>query len=408
VTDATTGPAERSTYRHGDLRRALLEAGIQLARAGGPDAVVLREATRRAGVVPNAAYRHFASRWELLQAVRSAALSALAVAMEAELAKLPHGNSPADFARASLRAIGTAYLRFAQEETGLFRTAFAIPDETRGAPVPAKAGNGGLNPLQLLGATLRHLDVRFSVTTNGTLLEADDIALLRNYPFAVTVSLDGTPDIQNRQRPRHGAGRESWRAAIDRIAPLLANPGKAKIAARATVTRHSLDIASALETLAALGFPEVGFAPLRVGPAGAGALRDEDWTDYLAAPIAASRAELGRLKQGFSIRLTNLAIALKQLHRGASSPYPCGAGGGYFSVSAAGRWYACHRAIGNPAYELGSNEGLDAAARRAFVTQHHVHAQMDCRSCWARYLCSGSCHQEASARSIASCDFIRG
>ena len=72
MTDATTSPPERSTYRHGDLRRALLEAGIQLARAGGPDAVVLREATRRAGVVPNAAYRHFASRWELLQAVRSA------------------------------------------------------------------------------------------------------------------------------------------------------------------------------------------------------------------------------------------------------------------------------------------------------------------------------------------------
>jgi AcrR family transcriptional regulator len=71
----------RSTYRHGDLRRALLDAGIALARDGGPDAVVLREATRRAGVVPNAAYRHFASRDELLQAVRSAALANLAAAM---------------------------------------------------------------------------------------------------------------------------------------------------------------------------------------------------------------------------------------------------------------------------------------------------------------------------------------
>src|SRR5215472_2530748 len=51
----------------------------------------------------------------------------------------------------------TAYLRFAQEEPGLFRTAFAIPDETRGAPVPAKAGNSGLNPFQLLGAALDRL-----------------------------------------------------------------------------------------------------------------------------------------------------------------------------------------------------------------------------------------------------------
>lgn len=60
-------PTPRSTYRHGDLRRALLDAGIELARDGGPDAVVLREATRRAGVVPNAAYRHFASRQDLLR-----------------------------------------------------------------------------------------------------------------------------------------------------------------------------------------------------------------------------------------------------------------------------------------------------------------------------------------------------
>ena len=65
-----------------DTVRRLEAASAPLwAEPGGPDAVVLREATRRAGVVPNAAYRHFASRWELLQAVRSAALSALAVAM---------------------------------------------------------------------------------------------------------------------------------------------------------------------------------------------------------------------------------------------------------------------------------------------------------------------------------------
>src|SRR6202040_751336 len=82
MTGTRTSPPARSTYRHGDLRRALLEAGIELARGGGPDAVVLREATRRAGVVPNAAYRHFASRQELLQAVRASALVAVAVAME--------------------------------------------------------------------------------------------------------------------------------------------------------------------------------------------------------------------------------------------------------------------------------------------------------------------------------------
>ncbi len=257
-------------------------------------------------------------------------------------------------------------------------------------------------------ATERRLDIRFSVTTNATLLEPDDLRLLRTHPFAVTVSLDGPAAVHDRARPRYRTDRGSWEAAVARVAPLLAAPGKARIAARATVTRHNLDIAATLEALARVGFPEIGFAPLRAGSPESGVLREEDWRHYLAALIAASRDELARLRRGLPIRLTNLAIALKQLHRGAASPYPCGAGGGYFSVSAAGRWYACHRAIGDAAYELGSNAGLDPVRRHDFVTRLHVHAQPECRVCWARYLCSGGCHQEAGARSEASCDFIRG
>ncbi|RRS04283.1 TetR/AcrR family transcriptional regulator [Aquabacterium soli] len=151
-------PPARTTYRHGDLRQALLEAGIELARAGGPDAVVLREATRRAGVVPNAAYRHFANREDLLQAVRSAALSSLARAMEAGMdTAVPTARgkrAAAEAARASLRAVGAGYLRFALAEPGLFRTAFSVPGDPRVAADPAKAGDSGLNPFQLLGAAL--------------------------------------------------------------------------------------------------------------------------------------------------------------------------------------------------------------------------------------------------------------
>jgi AcrR family transcriptional regulator len=118
----------------------LLDAGIALAREGGPDAVVLREATRQAGVVPNAAYRHFTSRQELLQAVRAAALSALAIAMEAEHFKLRGDPHSPEFARASLRAVGTGYLRFAHAEPGLFRTAFSTPWTVQADPDPATAG----------------------------------------------------------------------------------------------------------------------------------------------------------------------------------------------------------------------------------------------------------------------------
>jgi len=154
---ASSAPPARSTYRHGDLRRALLEAGVELARDGGPEAVVLREATRRAGVVPNAAYRHFENRQALLQAVRAAALAAVARAMEAELATLRPTRDPVVFARASVRAVGTGYLRFAQSETGLFRTAFATHVNVEAQPDQAKSGDSGLNPFQLLGAALDRL-----------------------------------------------------------------------------------------------------------------------------------------------------------------------------------------------------------------------------------------------------------
>lgn len=150
-----SSPPPRSTYRHGDLRRALLEAGIALARDGGPDAVVLREATRRAGVVPNAAYRHFANRDDLLHAVRSAALGMMAAAIEGELALVKRRRDAAQAARDRLRAIGSAYVRFAQAEPGLFRTGFSASDRPPAAEDdPAMAGSSGLNPFQLLGSVL--------------------------------------------------------------------------------------------------------------------------------------------------------------------------------------------------------------------------------------------------------------
>jgi AcrR family transcriptional regulator len=182
-------PRVRSTYRHGDLRRALLEAGIALAQSGGPDAVVLREATRRAGVVPNAAYRHFASRMQLLEAVRMTALSRLARSMEAQLDALDPSRDPAELARASLRAIGLGYLNFALSETGLFRTIFAVPYEWPSPPDPAKAGATGLNPFQLLGVALDRM-VAADVLPKERRLGAEFLAWSTVHGFAMLV-IDG-------------------------------------------------------------------------------------------------------------------------------------------------------------------------------------------------------------------------
>jgi AcrR family transcriptional regulator len=144
---------KRKTFRHGDLRNALVAAGLEMARAGGPDAVVLREATRQAGVSPNAAYRHFASQAELLDAVRSACLSQVAAAIEDEMRKCRPGRDPQVFARKSLRAVGMGYLGFAMREPGMFRTAFSVPPQVDSSD-PANTASMGLNAFQLLSLAL--------------------------------------------------------------------------------------------------------------------------------------------------------------------------------------------------------------------------------------------------------------
>ncbi|MHA7273495.1 TetR/AcrR family transcriptional regulator [Arthrobacter sp. TMT4-20] len=147
----------RTTYRHGDLRRALIAAGTELAREGGPDAVVLREVTRRAGVTPNAAYRHFADKSALLWAVSLAAQSRLAAAMEEEQSAIDDDGARlgnVGLARAKLRAVGAGYLRFAQTEPGLFRTAFANHIDLRDAAIEDSAGPHGRTPFQLLSDAL--------------------------------------------------------------------------------------------------------------------------------------------------------------------------------------------------------------------------------------------------------------
>jgi AcrR family transcriptional regulator len=119
----------KTGYHHGDLRTALIDAGLALTRTGGPDALTIREATRRAGVSPNAAYRHFADREALLGAVADAIQHRMVAQMQS--------SSRRRGARDQLRAVGMGYIKFALDEPGWFAVAFfgAInPDETAGAP----------------------------------------------------------------------------------------------------------------------------------------------------------------------------------------------------------------------------------------------------------------------------------
>jgi AcrR family transcriptional regulator len=144
-----------TTYHHGNLRPALVEAAAELARASGPDGVVLREVARRTGVSHNAAYRHFADRDELLAEVAALGMDQLEQAMRARLATV-RTRDPELRARRRLRETGRAYVQFALAEPGIFEVAFAEawPADETGAPDISRQASG---PYGLLNQVLDEL-----------------------------------------------------------------------------------------------------------------------------------------------------------------------------------------------------------------------------------------------------------
>ena len=126
--------AVTKAYHHGNLRPALIEAAIELARAGGPDAVVLREMARMVGVSHNAAYRHFADRDEVLAEVGAQAMRMLGQAM-ADGMDAVRMKDPVKRSRQHLFATGRAYVEFALENPGLFGIAFAGVTKAEDGPV---------------------------------------------------------------------------------------------------------------------------------------------------------------------------------------------------------------------------------------------------------------------------------
>jgi AcrR family transcriptional regulator len=148
----------RSGYHHGNLRSALVDAALELAREGGPDAVVVREASRRAGVSHNAAYRHFADRDGLLRTVCGRCMAELARLMERRIAETAPAGGELARARARLNACGRAYVEFALSEPGWFRTAFAVPAGLAWFEPGEGVGERGLGPLELVSEQLDALD----------------------------------------------------------------------------------------------------------------------------------------------------------------------------------------------------------------------------------------------------------
>ena len=251
-------------------------------------------------------------------------------------------------------------------------------------------------------------NVRFSLTTNGTLVTEEDAQLFHQFPFTVQVSIDGNRRANDLARPMKGGG-SSYDAIQQTLQLFRAHGRPRQMSARVTVTPQTPHLPEILEHLLGLGFDDVGFAPVLVSPNPECEFQTEQFESFLAQMIVCGRIALEHLLAGKPYPFSNFTTALDEIHRGTHRPYPCGAGAAYLSVNAEGNLFACHRLIDDPAFAMGSVErGPDDDARRRLLADRHVDGIEPCRSCWARYLCGGGCYHEVTRRGRPGCDYIRG
>jgi uncharacterized protein len=251
--------------------------------------------------------------------------------------------------------------------------------------------------------------VRFSVTTNATLLTEEDAVFFSMHPFSVQVSIDGAEYLQNSQRPMLD-GSNSFANVVSSLSHFTrARPRH--LSARATVTSGSLNIVDTMDFLSQFPFDDVGFGFALTSPRRESIIDRSQYGRLLEQLKVCSAHSVKKWKAREWYPFGNLLTALRQIHNGTHRPYPCGAGATYLSADTTGEFFACHRFVGDSDMNMGSiTAGFNHDARFKLLELRHVDRQEPCRSCWARYVCGGGCHHEMGVlgRSEDHCDLIRG
>jgi uncharacterized protein len=259
-------------------------------------------------------------------------------------------------------------------------------------------------------------EIDFSLTTNATLLRPDIIEFLAENNVGVTVSIDGPREMQDKFRVFHN-GSGSYDIVAPKIKELLRRHRTRPIGARVTLTSDTLDITRIYQHLTEeIGFWEVGFAPVTTSPQQTYAIGERGFDRMLDQFRSLARDFAENIAENRHHGFSNVKDTLEEIHKGVSKAYPCGAGLGLLGVSTSGDVALCHRFAGSDAHQFGTvKDGIDRRAQTAFLEHHHIADKTDCRTCWARPLCSGGCYHEAHVRygdtmrpNLHYCEWIRG
>ncbi len=255
---------------------------------------------------------------------------------------------------------------------------------------------------------------RFTLTTNGLLIDDEVIDFANRECSNVVLSLDGRKEIHDRFRVDY-AGRGSW----DRIVPLFQKLVKARggknYYIRGTFTHANPDFLKDIQTMLDLGFDELSMEPVVCRADDPSALTEEDKAVVMEQYEKLAELMLQRRREGRPFTFYHYMLDLNAgpcIYKRISG---CGSGTEYMAVTPWGDLYPCHQFVGEESFRLGNVwDGVTESAVQQMFAECNVYARPECAGCWAKLYCSGGCaanayHATGSVRGVYAygCDLFR-
>ena len=232
---------------------------------------------------------------------------------------------------------------------------------------------------------------RFTVTTNGVLLNDDIQEFINKEMDNVVISLDGRKEVNDRMRPfRNGKG--SYDLIVPKFQKLADSRNQERYYIRGTFTRNNLDFSEDVKHFAELGFKQMSIEPVVGDESDPYAIREEDLPQIFDEYDKLARYIIEKDKEGEGFNFFHFMIDLEGgpcLYKRLSG---CGSGTEYLAVTPWGDFYPCHQFVGDENFLMGNvNEGI---TRPEFADEFrccNVYTKEKCKKCFARFYCSGGC-----------------
>mgnify|MGYP002793591041 FL=1 len=233
---------------------------------------------------------------------------------------------------------------------------------------------------------------RFTLTTNGVLLN-DEIMEFCNREMAnVVLSLDGRKEVNDRMRPTRNGHGSSYEIIVPKFQKFAKSREDRDYYVRGTFTRNNLDFSEDVKHYADLGFEQLSMEPVVAAPEEPYSIREEDLPQILEEYDRLAVEYLKRRKEGKGFNFFHFMIDLSQGPCVAKRLSGCGSGTEYLAVTPWGDFYPCHQFVGNEKFLMGNvDTGIVREDIRDEFKLCNVYAKEKCRDCFARFYCSGGC-----------------